>query len=175
MTQSCKVQRDQNQFYWRLDTWGLLALGVVGLDFCLGCIPYRGSWLCVYFIWNVGLLSVFGGTWFVVCIACKCVIELWLVLWRDQYIYLFIKWKKKKNHYNTSWWLSLSCFGPFWVWGMTLSLSLPSFYYFFLFSFSSPNYLSSLSLASFLLSSFNNSRNITFLTSFSGPYRLKHV
>ena len=97
MTQSSKVQHDHNQYYWRLDTWGLLALGVVGLDFCWGCILERGSWLCVYFIWNVGLLSVFRETWFVVCIACKCVIELWLVLWRDQYIYLLYQMEKKRK------------------------------------------------------------------------------
>ena len=101
MTQSCKVQRDHNQFYWRLDTWGLLALGLVGLNFLLRLHTLERIVTLCLFYWNVGLLSVFGDTWFVVCIACKCVIELWLVLWRDQYIYLLYqmeKKKKKKSH-----------------------------------------------------------------------------
>ena len=40
---------------------------------------------------------IFGDILFVVCIVCKCVIELWLILWRDQYIYLFYQMERRKK------------------------------------------------------------------------------
>ena len=40
---------------------------------------------------------IFGDILFVVCIVCKCVIELWLILWRDQYIYLVYQMKRRKK------------------------------------------------------------------------------
>ena len=40
---------------------------------------------------------MFGDTWFVVCITCKYVMELWLVFWRDQYIYLLYQMEREKK------------------------------------------------------------------------------
>ena len=98
----------------------MLGLGVVGLDFLLRLHTLkRIVTLCLFYL-ECWIVKYVGDTWFVVCITCKYIIELWLVFWRDQYIYLLYQMeRKKKIPYSLSWRLGFSCFGPFWVWGVT--------------------------------------------------------
>ena len=93
-----------------------------------------GVYVKSFDVWNIDVN--FGGTWFVVCIICICVIELWLISWRDQYVYLFyhIEGERKKNPLRflfKVWFFSLrfgfTCFETFWVWGVTLRLLKPLF------------------------------------------------
>ena len=73
-------------------SWGLLAQ-----EFCWGCIFLRTLEFYVksFGVWNIHVK--FGGTWFVVRIVCVCVIDLWLILWRDQYVYLFYHMEEEKK------------------------------------------------------------------------------
>ena len=48
-----------------------------------------------FFVWNICVN--FGGTWLVVHIVCIRVIEFWLILWRDQYVYLFYHMKRRRK------------------------------------------------------------------------------
>ena len=77
-----------------------------------------GVYVKSFGVWNIYVN--FGGTWFIVCIVCMCVIELWLILWRDQYVYSFYHMeRKKKISYSFFWRFGFTCFEPFLVWGVT--------------------------------------------------------
>ena len=100
MTQSCKVQRDHNQFYWRLDTQGLLALGVVGLDFLLRlhtlerimtlCLFYLECWI-VKCIWRHMICSLY-------CLK-MCHRALTCIMERSIYLFILSNGRKKKISY----------------------------------------------------------------------------
>ena len=85
---------------------------------CWGCLSSKELWL---YVDPFGVLEfhVFLEASFVICIVCKCLIELWFILCRVHNVYLSLSKKKKKITYNISLRLSFSCFGPFWVWGVT--------------------------------------------------------
>ena len=81
---------------------GRALLGLLAQEFCWDCIFLRilEFYVKSFGVWNIHVN--FGGIWFVIRIICTYVIKFWLILWRDEYVYLFYHMERKKKSLTIS-------------------------------------------------------------------------
>ena len=77
---------------------GRALLGLLAQEFCWDCIFLRilEFYVKSFGVWNIHVN--FGDMWFVIRIICTYVIKFWLILWRDEYVYLFYHMERKKKN-----------------------------------------------------------------------------